>query len=164
MRRVLPTAAAVAALLLLMAPLAGCLQDDVGVRCAVCGDDRCEFEETAQNCPQDCNPPPVCAGTAGCPRGEDTILDLQALSCESRVCIKYLGGSSGPRCTIPCEDDSDCPSSGVAGCSGFRCRVGLAVGGTSCCKFCVCDDDVPSKDSDPEASNCSGKPAKCPNI
>lgn len=137
MRRVLPTAAAIAALLLLMAPLAGCLQDDVGVRCDVG-----EYD----------------------PTDPDTILNLQALDCESRVCIKYLEGSKGPRCTIPCQEDGDCPSDGVAGCTGFRCRIGASVGGTSCCKFCVCDDDVPSKDVDPEAKNCRNQSAKCPNI
>ena len=117
--------------------LTGCAQDDVGVRCQI-------------------------AGTGG-DDTEFTRFDRQALECESRVCIHYRNGANGPRCTIPCEDDSDCPSDTVAGCEGgFKCRYGQVFGAIQCCKFCVCGQDASG--DDPLRADCAGKPVKCPNI
>jgi hypothetical protein len=137
MRRVLSAAIAPMLMLLLVAPLTGCLQDDIGVRCQL------EVDEE--------NP--------------DTQFNLQALDCESRVCASFSQGTAGPRCTTPCESDDDCPSNEVAGCPKFVCRVGSRVTGVSCCKFCVCILDA-VVDSDPDAEICAkeGKSPKCPNI
>ncbi|MCK5799922.1 MAG: hypothetical protein KAI47_22180 [Deltaproteobacteria bacterium] len=134
MRRVLSAAIAFAALLLIFAPLSGCLQDDIGVHCDLVVD----------------------------PENPSTQFNLQALDCESRVCLSYQTGSAGPRCTLPCKDDSDCPSDGVAGCPKFVCRIGQVVGSIKCCKFCVCDTDADANDNLTKA--CSGVGAQCPNI
>lgn len=137
MRRVLSAAIAPVLMLLLVAPLTGCLEDDIGVRCEL---------ELAD------------------PENPDTQFNLQALDCESRVCASYGQGTAGARCTIPCESDDDCPSEEVSGCPSFVCRVGTRVGGVKCCKFCVCRLDA--GDDDPEAKICSdeGIPPNCPNI
>jgi hypothetical protein len=124
--------------------LSGCVEDDVGVRCQLSDWDP-KSEETT------------------------TLLGLQAIECESRVCIAYRGGRSindgvqtGPRCTKPCESDADCPQNAISGCTKFVCRIGSSVTGASCCKFCVCDDDA--NNDDQEKNICANKPAKCPNI
>jgi hypothetical protein len=125
--------------------LTGCVEDDVGVRCELN-----DWDPTSDE--------------------TNTQLGLQALECESRICVAYRGGRSrdsegiltGPRCTKPCESDDDCPQEAISGCSKFVCRIGARVGGVSCCKFCVCDDDASG--SDPDADFCSDKPVKCPNI
>lgn len=138
MRRLLSAPVALLAVFMMLAiPLTGCVEDDVGVRCE--------------------GPIPDDEGS--------TAFDLQSMQCESRICIHYLSESAGARCTIPCEDNGDCPDEGISGCqTGFVCRIGtpLLSSGVSCCKFCVCKDDA--QDTDPLATACAGKSAQCPDI
>ncbi|PID38467.1 MAG: hypothetical protein CSB49_05300 [Proteobacteria bacterium] len=124
-------------MLLLTAPLAGCLEDDVGVRCELKLAD---------------------------PEKPTTSYNFQALDCESRLCLSFKEGAAGPRCTIPCESDDDCPSDEVSGCKKFVCRVGLLTGTNKCCKFCVCRVDAGDTDEDAKTCAQQGISPQCPNI
>ena len=136
--RHLLSATFVAAMLFSVAPLAGCLKDDIGVRC---DDPRADSESTS------------------------TTINLQALDCESRICLSFGDGMKGARCTVPCTSDSDCPGGTVAGCPTFVCRVALRVGGAKCCRFCVCQPDGDSgTDEDAQICASQGIEAQCPSF
>jgi hypothetical protein len=97
------------------------------------------------------------------------VFNSQALECPSRVCIKPIvqqnaqnyptDPPTGPLCSAPCSQDSDCegmtgtPCSGKdkadlnAAChrdtkckSGFVCAIPFVKGAVCCQKLCVCKD------------------------
>lgn len=129
--------------------LFACENSDVGVPCEIAGTTTGKTSGSGSSEP---------AGTQ---------FNLQALDCQSRVCVQYGGGSnSKPRCTVPCKEDGDCPDGKIGSCQGgFVCRVGSVTGGVKCCKICVCKDDTSGNTDDQEAScRRSNISPQCPNI
>lgn len=81
---------------------------------------------------------------------EAVTFNFQAHECRSRVCVRVGQGENAiGRCTQTCQSDGDCPGPNEIGnCTkGFKCVVGHALaqpGSYSCCKICICEDQINS--------------------
>jgi len=117
----------------------------------------CEDEDVGVPCPSD-----IPAGATT----DNVLINAQALSCRSRLCIRYGGHNAGAKavCTEPCDSADDCPDSTPGTCAeGYSCVVGHTEGELQCCKMCVCNSDLPTAE-DPLVRSCEGKTRKCPSI
>jgi|GEM_PF-6412184 hypothetical protein len=120
----------------LVAAVATCGQDDVGIECKMSID-----------------PSDVTTAT----------FNTMALDCRSRICMLNIGEAK-PHCTQVCDSDSDCPDSSLS-CpqAGYSCAIGSSVGELPCCKVCICNDRISGDQTSVQAA-CAATEAFCPTL
>jgi len=70
-----------------------------------------------------------------------TVLNSQALECDSRMCLQTAAAGAMPACTAFCESDADCEGGPRGRCGGgFVCATPMVVGPFACRRLCVCQD------------------------
>jgi hypothetical protein len=113
--------------------------------CPVCGNGRCDGDETAASCPRDCKAGPVC-GNHACEAGESTA------SCATDCPAAAVCGNG--RCetgesTASCA--ADCPAPAV--CGNGRCETGEST--STCAADCkpVCGDGLCDTGESPQTCN-----------
>ncbi|MCC6995814.1 MAG: hypothetical protein IT370_14485 [Deltaproteobacteria bacterium] len=126
---------------------------------------------TLAGCP-DSDVGKACVAGAPTATGGSSIINSQALECNSRICFRPSsaagGGTSEDLCTDFCSSSSDCNDGPKDKCkAGFACAVAVTVGPFCCKKMCICKDYLSISDAGivrPEACNPDKPENKCPNI